>query len=139
MIKEVYLKWMLRPIVKHRVPGRLRIHIPALLDASKEFQAKATTTVEKITLPGGIKSLKVSFTTGNILIHFNTNETTEGNVLEWVDQLSTVAFFIWEKSLQLPVNKQPLVVSRLITFLDKTIEEKKTLDNQLYLPDEIWS
>lgn len=139
MMREAYINWILRPIVKHRLPGRLRIHIPALLNATKEFQQKTNESIEKLKFPQGIKSLQISFTTGNILINYRIEETTEEKVLVWVNELRDVAAQIWSRNLQLSQDKQQVAVNRLLSFLDKTIEDKTIIDKKLYLPDEIWS
>jgi hypothetical protein len=52
---------MMRPRVIHRLPGRMRIHIPALKKVTPEFAKITKSLLKGFKLPENFKSADVNF------------------------------------------------------------------------------
>jgi hypothetical protein len=69
------------PRVLHTVPGRIRVHLPAW---SGQGQRKLETMLRQLQ---GVRSVQASALTGNVLIHFDPQVTTEPTILQAVHAL----------------------------------------------------
>ena len=53
--------------VVHRLPGRLRVHVPALRQISTQFQNIVDVLINKFSYPVGIQDVGINYITGNLL------------------------------------------------------------------------
>lgn len=138
-IQKSYLAWKLRPKIIHQLPGRLRVHVPALLDVSKKFQRKADPLVKLFSLPKGIRSVQINFITGNMLIFYDIKTISEKKVFDWIHQLRYLTIEILNGLSRINNGKLPLVTERLMSFMNQVIEENIVLTKEIKIPEDVWS
>ena len=73
-----------RPKVVHRLPGRLRVHIPLLQKLPKEYDGLANRMAALLAVPDEVESATTSLTTGNVLICYDPASVTEVDVLGYL-------------------------------------------------------
>lgn len=87
-VQDLLLRHELKPRVVHRLPGRVRLHLPAL-KRLPPLKGDVTTTIEDyLALPDGIEAVSVDTRSGSVLIRYQTSEINESNVLDRVRSLS---------------------------------------------------
>lgn len=138
-IQKTYLNWRLRPRIVHQLPGRLRVHVPALLETSKEFQHKADPLIKLFSLPQGIKTVKINFITGNMLIFYDLQLICEKEVFNWIHQLRYLMIEILNGLSKVSNGKLPVVTERLINFMEQAIKKKVVLNKEIKIPKDVWS
>jgi hypothetical protein len=73
----------LNPRIKHAIPGRLRVHLPQLTAASVPHFETALRRV------AGVRSVRASALTGNVLIHFDPQQIRQDQLLSLLRIAST--------------------------------------------------
>ena len=135
-------KWLLlqmRPRVIHRIPGRLRIHVPALKKVLPEYNDIVDSIFVKSHLPEGIEQTKVNFITGNILVNYDLNETNEKHTLNWVFDLKKIAEYIFIKFMDLEEEKIKTTKEKLLAYFKQISSNGIIMNKNFTIPDEIWN
>ena len=83
-LRSGWLALQLRPRVIHRLPGRLRVHVPALRRVAVAFRELVDSLLVGFALPEGLHSVEVSYATGNLLIRYGCERIGEKEVLDWL-------------------------------------------------------
>ena len=86
-LQTLLLKWGLRIKVLHRLPGRLRLEIPALRKVPADKQEFAQELLEQMILPAGITSIEPSFISGSVLLKYDPVAMTERQVLGTIQEV----------------------------------------------------
>lgn len=86
-LKQRIGDYLLGPKVIHRVPGRLRVSVPAIRRIPSQFNGMANRLMDKVRLPDGVKTVDLNFISGNVLIHYHVNQTEEVGVMGWLNDL----------------------------------------------------
>ncbi len=87
-IQNLLLRHELKPRVVHRLPGRVRLHLPAL-KRLPPLNGDVTATIEDyLALPGGIETVSADTRSGSVLIRYQTSDISESEVLQRVQSLS---------------------------------------------------
>ena len=87
--------------IVHRLPGRIRIHIPVLEKLSEDWWIFLKPSTELIRMRKGINSAGIQPITGSLLIDYDPKEMDEAGILKWLETL--VAAF-----LKLEIPSDPL-------------------------------
>ena len=129
---------LLRPKVLHSLPGRVRIHVPALrhipVDSKDRFAAPLA---HLIALPEGIDNVEISFQTGNLLIRYDPDKITENEIVAWNKQLGGMVLQVWDRLQAVSTEQLPNVMLRLEGVLQNAIHYR--LDPQeVTIPDDVW-
>jgi hypothetical protein len=75
--------------ITHRLPGRIRIHIPALGKLPEEWQIYLEPATDLINTRNGINTVKIQPVTGNLLITFDPGKIKEAEIIQWLKSLVT--------------------------------------------------
>ncbi len=87
--KDLLLQHELNPRVVHKLPGRLRLHVPALKRLAP-LNGDVTPLIEDfLSLPGGVDTVSVNTRSGSVLIQYQTGDISEAQVLERIQFLGT--------------------------------------------------
>jgi hypothetical protein len=98
--------------IVHRLPGRVRIHIPALERLPDEWRVYLEPSVELIRMGSGINMAKIQPITGSLLIDYNPEKLDEAGVLKWLELLV-------ERFLKLKETSNPMNVENIRSRFDK--------------------
>ena len=75
--------------ITHRLPGRIRIHIPALRKLPQEWQIYLEPAAGLINMRKGINTVKVQPVTGSLLITYDSGKIKEADIIQWLKSLMT--------------------------------------------------
>lgn len=73
-----------RPKVVHRLPGRLRVHVPFLQRVNSEHQELADRIAALLAAPDEVTSATANLRTGNALISFDPSRVTETDLVAYL-------------------------------------------------------
>lgn len=138
MFETLLTQYFLHPRIVHQLPGRLRVHIPALLHISsfqKEFEELLT---RLLLLPKGIKKAKVQCLTGNVLIEYEDQVLSEKEILRWIRQIGNVLIKEQNNFLNTSAEKMPVVIDRIIEIIQKSIRYRLDLLKEIVIPNDVW-
>jgi len=79
---EFLMRGLSRVRVVHRLPGRLRLHIPLLGHVPEAWRDTLTIIEQILRIPQGISEVRMEPRTGNVLIIYDTNLLREKEILE---------------------------------------------------------
>ena len=108
--------------IVHRLPGRIRIHIPILKKLPKRWWIYRKSSTELIRMKKGIKAAEVQPVTGSLVIEYDPELINETGVLKWLETL-VVNF------LEIETQSDPLEESNIglrFTLLQNRLKEKGT-------------
>ncbi len=75
--------------IAHRLPGRIRIHIPILARLPEKWWPFIEPSVEIIKMKSGIISAEIQPVTGSLLISYDSDQIDEARILNWLETLVT--------------------------------------------------
>jgi hypothetical protein len=131
--------WSTRPTVVHRLPGRLRIHIPALTRlANGQCSGLPGIWRELLGSLPGIQVTEVNLPTGNVLIRYDPARQSEAEVLAFLRAVHGALIVHWERLAATPAPEWPRVVKRLIRTLRKSTRHRLVLEEPVRIPDDVW-
>jgi uncharacterized protein YpuA (DUF1002 family) len=129
----------MHPQVIHSIPGRLRIHIPALKKVNVDQQEVVTAILSGFRTPQFILDTNVNYVSGNLLVIYDNKISSESQVLNWIDDIKNIAEHILFKFFTLEKNKLDKAKSELMQFLKTESAKGCILDRGINIPDEIWN
>ena len=138
-IQSTWFSIQSRPRVIHRIPGRIRIHIPVIRQVTAEFQNISSHLLKKINLPEGIISTNINYITGNVLVHYNADSIYENEVLTWIQDLKKIAFDISSRFESLSDSEARVRGRQLLKYFKQISKNGNILDKHFKIPDHVWS
>ena len=136
-LNQILLKFALRPRVVHRLPGRLRIHLPALERIPPDLNGFEALIGSLIEVPDGIKSVEPHLVTGNILIHYDPETIGEAEVFAYLKTLLRILRRHQDRLMKIPPERLPEVVEKLRGFLRESIRRRQQLDPDVEFPEDV--
>ena len=73
------------PRVVHNLPGRVRIHFPALEKLSSRWHRYSAPVADLIKIKQGIQNTNIQPATGNVLITYDADTLDEKDILKWME------------------------------------------------------
>jgi len=129
----------LKPRVVHRLPGRVRVHIPALREISADIQKIVDVLLTKFSFPVGINDVSINYITGNLLIHYDENNIQEKSVLDWLNDLSAITGQIWIRFANFSNGNANETGKNLLNYFLEASKNGNILDKKFIIPDYVWS
>ena len=80
--QEFLLRGLSRVRVVHRLPGRVRLHIPLLAHVPEDWRGTLTIIEQVLRIPEGISEIRMEPRTGNVLIIYDAHLLMEQDILE---------------------------------------------------------
>jgi hypothetical protein len=78
------------PRIVHNLPGRVRIHFPALKWLSSRWHRYSGPVAELIKIKQGIQNTSIQPMTGNVLITYDADTLGQNEVLNWLESIATI-------------------------------------------------
>lgn len=75
--------------VLHSIPGRIRLQVPLWKHVPREWQLDLPAVMPADCLPG-IHEIRLNSVTGTALITYDTNEVSERQILDMLDELASL-------------------------------------------------
>jgi hypothetical protein len=126
-----------RPRVIHRLPGRLRIHIPLLRRLALEHQPTADAVGSLLAAPEEIERVTVSLASGNALLLFDEQRLNEAEVLDYLRGVLDIFLRHRERFGRVETERLPAVVERLEPVLRDAVRRRLSLRTDIEIDDEL--
>ena len=78
------------PRVVHNLPGRVRIHFPALERLSSRWHRYSVPVAELVKIKQGIQNTNIQPMTGSVLITYDADMLGQKDVFNWLDSITTI-------------------------------------------------
>jgi hypothetical protein len=126
------------PKVIHRVPGRLRVSVPAIERIPAQFNGMANRLMDKVRFADGIKTVDLNFISGNVLIHYHVNQTDEAGVMRWLNDLYVFLVNIQKRIAKLPESEKQKAASQVLGYLENADSDCIDLEKREAIVEAIW-
>ena len=136
--KDGWIAVQLRHRVIHRLPGRMRVHVPALREAAEGFRDTVDALLQGFELPKGFRSVEASYATGNLLICYDAKALAERDVLEWLFQIRRIARDILARFTEMDEDQTGRIERQLLDFFRAASERGARIDESFAVPDQVW-
>jgi hypothetical protein len=138
-ISRLLLTFGFRTRVVHRLPGRIRIEIPALRKIPQEHRDVSVQLLEAVPLPCGVTRFRPSLITGNVLIEYDPAAINEDQVLGHLRSLVDLVAHHRDKILGLTAAHVPEVLVRLTALLRNGNGRPGISLKEVKIPDDVWT
>ena len=78
------------PRVVHNLPGRVRIHFPALERLSSRWHGYSAPVADLVKIKQGIQNTNIQPTTGSVLITYDADMLGQKHICNWLDSIATI-------------------------------------------------
>ncbi len=78
------------PSYVHNLPGRVRIHFPALERLSSRWHRYSASVAELVKIKQGIQNTNIQPATGSVLITYDADMLGQKDVFNWLDSIATI-------------------------------------------------
>ncbi len=137
-LKKSIGNYLLGPKVIHRIPGRLRVSVPAIKDMPEQFNGMANRLMDKVRFGNGIKTVDLNFISGNVLIHYHVNQTDEERVMRWLNDLYIFLVNIKKRIAKLPEPEKQKAASQVFGYLEDADSDCIDLEKKEEIVEAIW-
>lgn len=133
------VQWFLRPRVVHRLPGRLRLYIPALRQVNHVQREWAFVLRDVLGSPAEIETVEVNLATGSVLIRYHADQLTEGELLAFLEAVNRLVLQNWDRLAATPASDMSRVLPRLIRAIRAGTRRRLVLDGKSEIPKDVWA
>jgi hypothetical protein len=135
-LMDLLANCVLRPKVVHRLPGRLRIHVPALEKIPVDRKDLIEFVEAAIEVPEQIQSVTTNAATGNVLITYDKTSTTEDAVVSFLEGIAKLLFknrdLLEQASPEQTVGKK----DRWVEFVQSAMRRPLEIDSDMKVPED---
>jgi hypothetical protein len=137
-LRDIIIRYALTPRVVDRSPGALRVHIPALRQVTPQWRPLTDQVIRLLRIPSGIEAVEPQDKTGNLLFSYDTNVTTEQQVVAYLQGLLSLVQRYADRFTKVPADRMPSVIDRIETFLRDALARDGAIGKDLAIPDDVW-
>ncbi len=130
-LKQLLIAPLLRPQVVHRLPGRLRVHLPALRRLPDSHLPLLEVIEGVLTVPVEILSARACSTTGNVLLIYNVEAVDEEELVGYVHGISRMLANHWKSLAALPPGELVARKGQWIIAVKAAIRYRLELDENI--------
>ena len=130
---------LLRPRIVHRLPGRLRLYLPALKQVDHVQREWALVWRDLLGGPAEIQSVDLNLTTGSVLIRYHADQLTEAELLAFLQAINRLALRYWDRLAAIPAAELPQVLRRLVRAIRAGTRHRLVLDEKFEIPEDVWA
>jgi hypothetical protein len=139
MFESLFSQILVQPRVVHRLPGRLRVHIPALLRIENNQKVIESLLERIFSIPEDINQVQVQCVTGNILFHFQKDTLTESEILAWIRNIGSILLREKNHLMNTPIESMPQITDKIVDIFRHSIRYRLDLKKEVVIPNDIWS
>lgn len=110
---EQFRAWLARPQIVHRLPGRLRLRVPAIRQIDPAQHEWAGLWSDLLGGIAGIQSVEVTLATGSVLIRYDPGVLEEAELLDFLRAVNRLVLAQWDRLAALPQAELPGAVREL--------------------------
>lgn len=126
-----------RPKVVHRLPGRLRVHVPFLQKLPREYDGLANRIAALLAVPDEIESATTNLMTGNALICYDPASVTEVDVIGYLRGMFEIFVRNRERFEGLKPENAPLAYEKLEQLVREAVQPRLNVDTTLVLNENV--
>ena len=134
---QAIAEWVIRPRVLHRLPGRLRVHLPFLKDACAADSPVLALVQRLLAVPDGIGAVRASPVTGNAVIEYDARRVTETEVLEFLKHALHLCLKHRGELATAGADGVLAASDKLEAFFRSTVHSRLTVDRNAEIPDDL--
>lgn len=137
-ISDLLTLFRVKTRVIHRLPGRIRIEVPVLRKVPPEHREGASALIAALPLPAGVKSLRSSFVTSNLLIEYDPEIIREEQIFTYINGIVEL---VANHRGQL-ANVTPAEVSDVLARVTEHVKNNVNGPNdslkEVVIPTDVW-
>lgn len=131
--------WFLRPRIVHRLPGRLRLSLPALKQVDHAQREWTFVWRDLLGSAAEIQTVEVNLTTGSMLIRYHADQLTETELLAFLGAVNRLALQHWDRLAATPPVELPHVLRRLVRAIRAGTRHRLVLDDNIEISEDVWA
>ena len=136
-LKDAAIGYWLQPRLLHRLPGRVRIHLPVLKRLGKDNPGVVAFVTRLLSVPPGLSEVAPCPITGNVLIRFDGERLKAEDVVRFVRAAARLCLANQDKLGKVPVDRLPEIEDRLAAWLKERITYRLEFDGDLRIPEDV--
>ena len=133
-MKRILERIMTRVTVAHSVPGRIRLHVPAIAHIPDGVPTEALSRVAVGALHG-VSSVRVNPTTSTLLVQYDGDAVKEAEVVALVESAIQLVVQHRDRFATLSADKQSALIHRLQRHFGSISLHPR---ERIVLPHDIW-
>jgi hypothetical protein len=138
LIRDIALRNALRPRVAHSLPGRVRLHIPALRRIPADWTQAQSLLTRLFRVPDGVRSVELELRTGSALIEYDGGVTSEADVLAYLGGVMSLIRKHWDDFAKVPEDQVNALADRLEQWLEHVAGQHAFLHHKQTIPSDVW-
>jgi len=138
-LEDIAIGRRLRPRVVHRLPGRLRLHVPLLTDLPDDWLEVATSVERIVASANGVRRVRADRRTGSLLIAYDPTALGEADVLGYLRSLLGLLGRHRHRFAGLSNGRVTRVGRRLERWVADHTRRRPVLDATMDIPDDVWT
>lgn len=120
-ITRAILRYAVRPRILHRLPGRIRVHMPLLLWLPQSQRGQIAEQANRLNALPGLKRLQVNVISGNALIEYDAERIGGAQVVRIIGLVTEFLVDLGEQLQQTPPGERAEVCKRVCGGLLESI------------------
>jgi hypothetical protein len=136
-VSDSLLRFLAKPRVLHRLPGRLRIHVSLLKKLPRDRSDVVNLITSLIAVPDEIRDAQPDLVTGNLLILYDAERAREEDVLGYLNALFDIILRNRRSLERLTAERASERRDQFADFVRTSLGRGLVLDPRLALPREL--
>ena len=133
------LQALLKPTMVHSLPGRVRIHIPALRSAKRRAEEIQALVEQIVAAFPGVNEVSLSFATGNVLVTYDVSKVSQDQLLAAMSGIVKTMLIYRRRLLEANASTRTRVVEYLTKAMTNSNQTHILEGQEIELPDDIWT
>ncbi len=136
-MSNAVFRLIFKPRVLHRLPGRLRVHLPWLKKVTGNRSEIIDLLTALFTVPDQIREVSTDHVSGNILILYDAASVKEDEVLGYLSALFEVILRNRERLEAQPADRLYARRGQLVEFVKTSLDGSLGLNPHLTVPQRL--
>jgi hypothetical protein len=122
--------WLMRPRIVHRLPGRLRLHVPGLKHVDPTERDWALVWREVLGGLPGFRSVEANLVTASVVICYDPEALREPELIAFLEDVDRLVLRHWVRLAATPRDALPETVRRLVAVVRSQVRRRPTPDHE---------